>query len=47
MFRYLYLVHQHGEGESPTALVMSDKPLLLNVFLWGLTVLAVLYLFGQ
>jgi len=47
MFRYLYLVHQHGEGESPTALVLTDKPLLLNVFLWGLTVLAVLYLFGQ
>lgn len=47
MFRYLYLVHQRGEGESPTSIVLKDKPLILAVFLWGLTVLAVLYLFGQ
>jgi 4-hydroxybenzoate polyprenyltransferase len=47
MFRYLYLVHQRGEGESPTSIVLKDKPLILAVFLWGLTVLAVLYQFGQ
>jgi 4-hydroxybenzoate polyprenyltransferase len=47
MFRYLYLVHQRGEGESPTSIVLKDKPLMLAVFLWGLTVLAVLYQFGQ
>ena len=43
VFRYLYLVHQRGEGENPTALVVSDGPLLANVLLWAAAVLLVLY----
>ena len=43
IFRYLYLVHLQGEGDNPTALVLSDRPLLLNFLLWGATVLVVLY----
>lgn len=43
IFRYLYLVHLRGEGENPTALVLSDRPLLLNVLLWGGSVGLVLY----
>ncbi len=43
IFRYLYLVHLRGEGENPTALVLSDRPLLLNVLLWGGAVGLVLY----
>jgi len=43
IFRYLYLVHQQGEGENPAALILSDRPLLANVLLWGGAVLLVLY----
>jgi hypothetical protein len=43
VFRYLYLVHQRGEGENPSALVLQDAPLILNVALWAASVLLVLY----
>lgn len=43
IFRYLYLVHQRGEGENPTVLVLRDLPLVVNVLLWGCAVLALLY----
>lgn len=43
IFRYLYLVHQRGEGENPTALVTSDGPLLLNVLLWAASVVVALH----
>ena len=43
IFRYLYLVHQRGEGDNPTALVVSDVPLLLNVLLWAGAVIVALY----
>ncbi len=43
IFRYLYLVHQRGEGENPAALVISDRPLLGNVLLWVAAVVLVLY----
>lgn len=44
IFRYLYLVYQRGEGENPTALVIADRPLLINVFLWAAAVVTALYL---
>jgi len=34
IFRYLYLIHINGAGESPEEILISDKPLLLNIFLW-------------
>ncbi len=43
IFRYLYLVHQRGEGDNPTALVLSDPPFLLNVVMWAAAVLVALY----
>lgn len=43
LFRYLYLVHQRKTGGDPTAELLTDRPLLLNVFLWGLTVILVIY----
>ncbi len=43
IFRYLYLVHQQGEGENPAALVLKDLPLMLNVLAWGGTAVLVLY----
>jgi len=43
IFRYLYLIHARSEGGTPEELVFKDKPLLLDIVLWGLTVLFVLY----
>lgn len=44
IFRYLYLIHVRREGGTPEELVFKDKPLLLDIVLWGLTVLFVLYI---
>ncbi len=43
LFRYLYLVHQQKRGGDPATLFLSDKPLLVNVFLWALTVVIIIY----
>jgi 4-hydroxybenzoate polyprenyltransferase len=43
MFRYLYLIHVRHEGGSPEELVFKDRPLLLAVALWGLTVVVIMY----
>lgn len=43
IFRYLYLVYQRGEGENPTAVVLSDLPFGINVVLWGGSVIVALY----
>ncbi len=44
LFRYLYLIHVKGEGGAPEELIFTDKPLLIGILLWGLTVIAILYL---
>ena len=44
IFRYLYLIHVRNEGGTPEELVFKDKPLLLDIALWGLTALFVLYI---
>lgn len=43
IFRYLYLVHQREEGGNPTQLLLTDRPLLLDVVLWIVTAAVVLY----
>ncbi len=44
IFRYLYLVHQKSEGGSPEVLIIQDKPLLIDIFLWIVSVGIILYL---
>ena len=44
IFRYLYLIHVRNEGGDPSELVFKDRPLLVAVGLWGLTVLGILYI---
>jgi 4-hydroxybenzoate polyprenyltransferase len=42
IFRYLYLVHQKGEGGNPDRIIISDRPFLINLLLWmGIVALAV------
>ncbi len=43
IFRYLYLVHQREGGGNPSELLLTDKPLLLCVALWGAAVIVILY----
>jgi 4-hydroxybenzoate polyprenyltransferase len=37
LFRYLYLLHRHNRGEAPEEILLSDKPLVVNIVLWLLT----------
>ena len=43
IFRYLYLVFEKGEGESPEKVFISDKPLFISVLTWLGSVLFLLY----
>jgi 4-hydroxybenzoate polyprenyltransferase len=43
IFRYLYLVHQKEQGGSPSDILLTDRPLLVNVALWGLAIVAIVY----
>lgn len=43
IFRYMYLMHKKNLGESPTSIVVKDLPILLNVILWLLACLLVIY----
>ncbi len=43
IFRYLYLVHQKEEGGNPTSILISDKPILINVVLWGIVSAILIY----
>jgi len=44
IFRYLYLVHQKGEGGNPDRIILSDRPFFINLLLWMGTVALVVYL---
>jgi 4-hydroxybenzoate polyprenyltransferase len=43
VFRYLYLIHKEEMGGSPTRVMITDRPILIDVLLWMLSVLVVLY----
>jgi 4-hydroxybenzoate polyprenyltransferase len=43
IFRYLYLIHQKFEGGSPETLIIKDKPLLIDIFLWIVSAILILY----
>ena len=45
IFRYEYLVYSRGLGGNPDKLLLSDRPMILNILLWGAVVLAVLMFF--
>jgi hypothetical protein len=43
IFRYLFLVHRRGEGGNPAQSLLTDRPLLICVGLWALSVVIILY----
>jgi 4-hydroxybenzoate polyprenyltransferase len=42
VFRYLYLMHRRELGESPDAILIEDKPILVNVILYVLVTALIL-----
>jgi 4-hydroxybenzoate polyprenyltransferase len=43
IFRYLYLIHHKNEGGTPEEMLLKDRPFLVNIILWGVAVVVVLY----
>jgi 4-hydroxybenzoate polyprenyltransferase len=43
IFRYLYLIHIHEKGGSPTKDLMADGPLLICILLWGALSVGLIY----
>ena len=43
IFRYLYLIYQKQQKRNPTEAILTDLPSLVNVFLWGITVVWIVY----
>jgi len=41
--RYLYVIYEREDAESPERVLLGDKPLLLTVVLWSLTILFIVY----
>ena len=43
IFRYMYLIHIHNEGGSPEEMIFKDLPMLIDLGLWSLAVIVILY----
>src|SRR3989344_1537356 len=43
---YLLLIYERNEGESPERIVLSDKPILITVMIWGALVIGLIYYVG-
>jgi 4-hydroxybenzoate polyprenyltransferase len=43
IFRYLYLMYQRPEQRNPTEAILGDVPFLINMVLWGLAVVWIVY----
>jgi 4-hydroxybenzoate polyprenyltransferase len=43
IFRYLYLVHQKGAGAHPDRVLLSDRPLQVNLLLYVLAAVIIVY----
>jgi 4-hydroxybenzoate polyprenyltransferase len=44
LFRYLYLIHAEDCVLPPDEVLLTDKPFLINIILWGLTATLLMYL---
>lgn len=47
LMRYMNIVYQGSRAESPEKVLLSDKPLLATVLIWGLMVVGILYGVGS
>ncbi|HSX58410.1 MAG TPA: decaprenyl-phosphate phosphoribosyltransferase [Candidatus Saccharimonadales bacterium] len=46
IFRYLYLIFEEKEGESPEKVLLSDFPLFSSVLVYGLVSFTIIYIFN-
>lgn len=45
IFRYLYLIRFTHGGGAPEEVLLSDRPLQISIFLWGVIVILIFYIF--
>jgi 4-hydroxybenzoate polyprenyltransferase len=45
MFRYLYLIHMKNEGGSPDRVLLEDKPIMITVILYVVSVITIFAVF--
>lgn len=45
MFRYLYLIHMKNQGGSPDRVLFEDKPILITVMLYVISVVTIFAIF--
>ena len=45
MFRYLYLIHMKNQGGSPDRVLFEDKPILITVILYVVSVITIFAIF--
>lgn len=43
LFRYMYLIHVKGLTLPPDEVLLTDRPFLVDILLWGLTTVLILY----
>ncbi len=43
--RYAQLLYEKAEGERPEKIITTDLPLITTLFLWGITTIALIYVF--
>lgn len=46
VMRYLYIIYEKKEGESPERILLSDKPLLITAITYTLLVIGIIYYLG-
>lgn len=46
VMRYLYIIYEKKEGESPERVILTDTPLLATVLLWLIMVIGIIYYLG-
>lgn len=44
IFRYFQIIYTHSAGDDPTKVFSTDRPILVNMVLWGITFGAIVYL---
>lgn len=46
VMRYLYIIYEKKEGESPERVILTDTPLLSAVLIWAILVIGIIYYLG-
>lgn len=46
VMRYLQLIYEKNEGESPERIILSDKPIIVTAVIWVLLVVGLVYYIG-